>query len=83
MIERAIDYGKPVRIGVNWGSLDQDLLASLMDENARSREPLDAAHVMREALVTSAIRSAQFAEALGLARRPHHPRVQGVATCRT
>ena len=66
MIERAIDYGKPVRIGVNWGSLDQDLLASLMDENARSTKPLDAASIMREALMTSAIRSAQFAEALGL-----------------
>jgi len=66
MIERALDYGKPVRIGVNWGSLDQELLASLMDENARSATPLDAAHVVREALVTSAIRSAQFAEALGL-----------------
>ena len=66
MIERAIDYGKPVRIGVNWGSLDQDLLTSLMDENAKSVNPLDAAHMMREALVTSAIRSAQFAESLGL-----------------
>ncbi len=66
MIERAIDFGKPVRIGVNWGSLDQDLLSSLMDENARSANPLDAAHVMREALVCSAVRSAQFAEALGL-----------------
>jgi (E)-4-hydroxy-3-methylbut-2-enyl-diphosphate synthase len=66
MIEQALEYGKPVRIGVNWGSLDQDLLASLMDENSRSRAPLDAAHVMREALVTSAIRSAQLAEALGL-----------------
>ncbi len=66
MIERAIDYGKPVRIGVNWGSLDQDLLSSLMDENARSASPLDAASVMREALVCSATRSAQFAEALGL-----------------
>ena len=66
MIERAIDYGKPVRIGVNWGSLDQDLLASMMDENAKSANPLDASHMMREALVTSAIRSAQFAEALGL-----------------
>ncbi len=66
MVERAIDYGKPVRIGVNWGSLDQDLLASLMDENARSPTPLDAAHVLREALVVSALRSAQFAEALGL-----------------
>src|SRR4029077_4462688 len=50
----------------NWGSLDQDLLASLMDENARSATPLDAASIMREALLTSAIRSAQFAEALGL-----------------
>ncbi|MDQ6618154.1 MAG: flavodoxin-dependent (E)-4-hydroxy-3-methylbut-2-enyl-diphosphate synthase [Pseudomonadota bacterium] len=66
MIEKAIDYGKPVRIGVNWGSLDPELLASLMDENARSLNPLDVAHVTREALVTSAIRSAQFAEALGL-----------------
>jgi (E)-4-hydroxy-3-methylbut-2-enyl-diphosphate synthase len=66
MIEKAIDYGKPVRIGVNWGSLDQDLLTSLMDENAKSANPLDAAQVTREALVTSALRSAQFAEALGL-----------------
>ncbi len=66
MIECALEHGKPVRIGVNWGSLDQDLLASLMDENSRSRTPVDAAHVMREALVTSAIRSAQLAEALGL-----------------
>jgi len=68
MIARAIDYGKPVRVGVNWGSLDQDLLSSLMDENAKSPNPLDAAHMMREALVTSAIRSAQFAESLGLPR---------------
>ncbi|HET9763303.1 MAG TPA: (E)-4-hydroxy-3-methylbut-2-enyl-diphosphate synthase, partial [Casimicrobiaceae bacterium] len=66
MIQRAIDYGKPVRIGVNWGSLDQDLLAELMDDNARSPEPVDAAHVVREALVTSALRSAQLAESLGL-----------------
>jgi len=66
MIERAIEYGKPVRIGVNWGSLDQDLLAELMDDNARSADPMDAAHVMREALVTSALRSARFAEDLGL-----------------
>src|SRR5947209_3235042 len=66
MVEKAIDYGKPVRIGVNWGSLDPELLASLMDENARSPNPLDAAHITREALVTSAIRSAQFAEAMGL-----------------
>ena len=66
MIEKEIEFGKPVRIGVNWGSLDQDLLARLMDENARSTNPLDAAHVMREALVTSAIGSAQRAEEIGL-----------------
>jgi (E)-4-hydroxy-3-methylbut-2-enyl-diphosphate synthase len=66
MIEKAIEFGKPVRIGVNWGSLDQDLLARLMDDNARSVNPLDAAHVMREALVTSAIGSAQRAEEIGL-----------------
>ena len=66
MIEKAIEHNKPVRIGVNWGSLDQDLLARLMDENARSANPHDAAHVMREALVTSAIGSAQRAEEIGL-----------------
>ncbi|MBA3775905.1 MAG: flavodoxin-dependent (E)-4-hydroxy-3-methylbut-2-enyl-diphosphate synthase [Betaproteobacteria bacterium] len=66
IIEKAIEFGKPVRIGVNWGSLDQDLLSSLMDENAMSGSPLDATNVMREALVTSAIRSGQLAEALGL-----------------
>src|SRR4029450_8795971 len=66
IIEKAIEFGKPVRIGVNWGSLDQDLLSSMMDENARAGSPLDAAGVMREALVTSATRSAQLAEALGL-----------------
>ena len=66
MIEKAIEFGKPVRIGVNWGSLDQDLLSRLMDDNARSANPLDAAHVMREALVTSAIGSAQRAEEIGL-----------------
>ena len=66
MIERAIAFGKPVRIGVNWGSLDQELLAALMDENAASAWPLDAAHVTREALVQSALRSAALAESLGL-----------------
>ncbi len=66
MIEKAIEYGKPVRIGVNWGSLDADLLARLMDDNARLREPLAADAVMREALITSAIGSAQRAEELGL-----------------
>ena len=66
MIEAAIRYGKPVRIGVNWGSLDQALLARLMDENARRERPLEAGAVMREALVVSAIDSAREAEALGL-----------------
>ena len=66
MIEQALKWNKPVRIGVNWGSLDADLLARLMDENARAPQPQDAAHVMREALVTSAVSSAQRAEELGL-----------------
>ena len=78
MIEQALKWNKPVRIGVNWGSLDAELLARLMDENARSSEPKDAAHVMREALVTSAVDSAQRAEELGLPARTHHPVVQGV-----
>jgi len=58
MIEIACKYGKPVRIGVNWGSLDQDLLARIMDENARQAEPRDAVEVMREAMVVSALESA-------------------------
>ena len=66
IIEFARRYRKPVRIGVNWGSLDQQLLARLMDENARSGEPQDAAAVMREALVVSALDSARRAEELGL-----------------
>ena len=66
MIETACRYGKPVRIGVNWGSLDQELLARLMDENARRREPAEAGAVMREALVRSALESAHRAEELGL-----------------
>jgi (E)-4-hydroxy-3-methylbut-2-enyl-diphosphate synthase len=66
MVEVAARYGKPVRIGVNWGSLDQALLARLMDENAARPVPWDAMQVMREALVTSAIDSAKQAEAVGL-----------------
>jgi len=66
MIEKAIEYGKPVRIGVNWGSLDADLLARMMDENAARAVPWSAAAVMREALVVSALDSARRAEALGL-----------------
>jgi (E)-4-hydroxy-3-methylbut-2-enyl-diphosphate synthase len=66
MIEQAIRYAKPVRIGVNWGSLDAELLARMMDDNARAAQPQDAAAVMREALVTSTIDSARRAEELGL-----------------
>ena len=66
MIEIACRYDKPVRIGVNWGSLDQDLLARIMDENAQRATPWDARTVMVEALITSAIQSAQKAEEIGL-----------------
>jgi (E)-4-hydroxy-3-methylbut-2-enyl-diphosphate synthase len=66
MIECALRYGKPVRIGVNWGSLDAELLARVMDENAASAEPLAADAVMREAVVRSALDSARQAEELGL-----------------
>ncbi len=66
MIECARDLGKPVRIGVNWGSLDQTLLTRLMDENARSSKPLPARQVMYEALVVSALDSAALAVELGL-----------------
>jgi (E)-4-hydroxy-3-methylbut-2-enyl-diphosphate synthase len=66
MIEFACKYGKPVRIGVNWGSLDQELLARMMDDNARLPQPDDAAVVTRKALVASALESAQLAETLGL-----------------
>jgi (E)-4-hydroxy-3-methylbut-2-enyl-diphosphate synthase len=68
MIEAACRNDKPVRIGVNWGSLDQDLLTRLMDENSQRAQPLDAVEVMREALVVSALESARRAEELGLAR---------------
>ena len=66
IVEMALKYGKPVRIGVNWGSLDQDLLTRLMDENSRSAEPLDAREVMHEAMVQSAMLSAARAEEIGL-----------------
>ena len=68
MIDLAKEYGKPVRIGVNWGSLDADLLTRLMDENARRANPKDAREVTREALVVSAISSAERAEVQGLGR---------------
>jgi (E)-4-hydroxy-3-methylbut-2-enyl-diphosphate synthase len=66
MIEQAIEHGKPIRIGVNWGSLDADLLARMMDANAARATPLTADAVTREALVASALESAARAEALGL-----------------
>jgi (E)-4-hydroxy-3-methylbut-2-enyl-diphosphate synthase len=67
MVEFACRYGKPVRIGVNWGSLDPDLLARMMDDNARLSRPEDATVVTRRALVASALESARQAETLGLA----------------
>ena len=68
MIEAAIEYDRPVRIGVNWGSLDQALLTRMMDENSRSAEPLDAKTVTLRAIVVSAIQSAKAAEHYGLGR---------------
>ena len=67
MIEAAMQWDKPVRIGVNWGSLDQELLARLMDENAQRKAPWQSRQVMYEALITSAIDSARHAESLGMA----------------
>ena len=68
MIEAALRVDRPVRIGVNWGSLDQDLATRLMDENARSAAPEPADHVLREALVRSALQSAALAERVGMTR---------------
>ena len=68
MIKKAIEYDKPVRIGVNWGSLDQVLLTKMMDDNAKLSVPLETDDVMREALIVSALKSAERAEELGL---PH------------
>ena len=67
LIECALRHEKPVRIGVNWGSLDQELLAQLMDENGRRSNPLEASQVMKEAVIRSALDSAQAAQELGLA----------------
>jgi len=68
LIELACQYDKPIRIGVNWGSLDQAVLASTMDENANSSEPLDAKQVMYQAMIRSALESAQQAQDIGLAQ---------------
>ncbi len=76
MIEAAVKYEKAVRIGVNWGSLDQELLAKLMDDNALRSNPWDAKQVMYQALVTSALESAELAERLGL------PRQQIILSCK-
>jgi (E)-4-hydroxy-3-methylbut-2-enyl-diphosphate synthase len=76
MIEVAMKYNKPVRIGVNWGSLDQELLARLMDENAARAAPWQAQQVMYEALITSALSSAQLAAELGM------PRNQIILSCK-
>jgi (E)-4-hydroxy-3-methylbut-2-enyl-diphosphate synthase len=76
MIEVAMKYSKPVRIGVNWGSLDQELLARLMDENAARAAPWQAQQVMYEALITSALSSAQLAVELGM------PRHQIILSCK-
>src|SRR4030095_7618589 len=68
IVETAIKHGKPVRIGANWGSLDQELLTHLMDQNAKSNAPKDAREVTREAMIQSALLSAARAEEIGLAR---------------
>ena len=68
IVEKAIQYNKPVRIGANWGSLDQELLTHLMDENSRSPNPIEARAVTREAMVQSALLSAARAEEIGLRR---------------
>jgi (E)-4-hydroxy-3-methylbut-2-enyl-diphosphate synthase len=68
IVETAIKHNKPVRIGANWGSLDQELLTHLMDQNARSNAPKDAREITREAMIQSALLSAQRAEEIGLAR---------------
>ncbi len=68
IIDKALEYAKPVRIGANWGSLDQSMVAMLMDENHARARPWDASHVAREALIRSALDSAARAEELGLAR---------------
>jgi len=81
IVQIAVDNGKPVRIGVNWGSLDQDLLTQMMDENARAPEPRDAHEVYIDAMIASALRSAELAEEVGM---PHDrilisAKVSGVA----
>ena len=78
IVEMAIKHDKPVRIGANWGSLDQELLTHLMDENAKSHEPMDARAVTREAMVQSALLSAAARRGDRPAARPDHPVRQGL-----
>ena len=78
IVQVAIDNGKPVRIGVNWGSLDQAILTELMDANAALAEPRDARDVMIEAMLQSALRSAELAEADRARARPDHHQRQGL-----
>ena len=77
MIQFAIEYNKPIRIGVNWGSLDQEMLAKMMDENNQLNKPLDAKSVMREALIVSALTSAEQAVEIGL------PKDKIILSCKT
>ena len=77
MVECAVENQKPVRIGVNWGSLDQALLTRMMDENSRLAEPLDARDVMMEAMVVERARLRRRRRTLRLAPRPDHPQRQG------
>ena len=78
IVEMAIKHDKPVRIGANWGSLDQELLTHLMDENAQSPTPMDARAVTREAMVQSALLSAAARRGDRAAAQPHHPVGQGL-----
>ena len=78
IVEMAIKYGKAVRIGANWGSLDQELLTKLMEENANSAAPLDARAVTREAMVQSALLSAKRAEEIGLPKNKNGPIGEGL-----
>ena len=77
MIEVAVEYQNPVRIGVNWGSLDQSLLTRMMDENSRLAEPQDAREVTMEAMVVSALNSAQLRGEVRPAAGSDHPQRQG------
>ncbi len=77
IIEVALEHDKPVRIGVNWGSLDQTLVTRMMDENAQRSTPMDANDVIMEAMVVSAIDSAELAKSYGMSPKSHHPQRQG------